>query len=67
MYSWSCFNCTIDPEFLVGSANGDSWTPTSVPAAMLMGADHVTVTSDGTHSIFVAAMRNYGLWRYVEE
>ncbi len=32
-----------------------------------MGADHVTVTSDGTHNIFVAAMRNYGIWRYVEE
>ncbi|MEI9947735.1 MAG: hypothetical protein WDO74_01855 [Pseudomonadota bacterium] len=67
MYSWSCFNCTVDPKFLIGSANGDSWTPAEVPAPMLMGADHVTVTSDGTHNIFVAAMRNYGIWRYVEE
>ncbi len=67
MYSWSCFNCTVEPHFLIGSADGDSWTPTAVPAAMLMGADHVAVTSDGQHDIFVAAMRNYGLWRFVEQ
>jgi hypothetical protein len=67
MYAWSCFGCTIAPNFLVGSAAGDTWTNTAVPAAMLMGADHVTVTSDGTHYIFVAAMRSTGLWRYVEQ
>jgi hypothetical protein len=34
---------------------------------MLMGADHVAVTSDGSHYIFVAATRSTGLWRYVEQ
>jgi hypothetical protein len=67
MYAWSCFGCTIDPNFMVGSATGDAWTNPGVPSAMLMGADHVAVTSDGSHQIFVAATRNAGLWRYVEQ
>jgi len=67
MYGWSCFNCAIDPNFQVGSKDGDSWTKPGVPKEMLMGADHVAVTYDGNHYIFVAAMRNSGIWRYVEE
>jgi hypothetical protein len=67
MYSWSCFGCTIDPNFMVGAANGDTWNSPGVPEEMLMGADHVAVTTDGTHYIFVAAMRSTGIWRYVEE
>jgi hypothetical protein len=66
MYAWSCFGCAIDPHFMVGSATGDDWTRPPVPQAMTMGADHVVVTSDGSHHIFVAAMRNSGLWRFVE-
>jgi hypothetical protein len=34
---------------------------------MLMGADHVAVAFDGSHYIFVAAMRSSVLWRYVEK
>jgi hypothetical protein len=67
MWAWSCFGCVIDPKFMVGSANGDTWTSPGVPKTMLMGADHVAVTSDGSHYIFVAAMRSTGLWRYVEQ
>jgi hypothetical protein len=67
MYSWSCYGCPIDPNFMVGSASGDSWTSPGVPKAMLMGADHVAVTSDGKRHIFVAAMRSSGIWRFVEE
>jgi hypothetical protein len=67
MFAWSCYNCPIDPNFMVGSASGDTWATPGVPKAMLMGADHVAVTSDGKHQIFVAAMRNSGLWRYVEQ
>jgi hypothetical protein len=67
MYAWSCYDCTINPNFMVSSASGDVWTSPAVPTAMRMGADHVAVTSDGTHQIFVAAMRNAGLWRYVEQ
>jgi hypothetical protein len=67
MYAWSCFGCAIDPNFMVGSPTGDTWAKPGVPTDMLMGADHVAVTSDGTHHIFVAAMRNSGLWRFVEE
>jgi hypothetical protein len=67
MYAWSCFGCPIDPNFMVASANGDTWTTPGVPKTMLMGADHVAVTSDGTHNIFVAAFRSSGIWRYVEQ
>ena len=67
MWAWSCFGCVIDPKFMVGSANGDTWTSPGVPKTMLMGADHVAVTSDGSHYIFVAATRSTGLWRYVEQ
>lgn len=67
MYAWSCFGCPIDPNFMVGSANGDTWTTPGVPKTMLMGADHVAVSSDGKRYIFVAAMRSSGLWRFVEE
>jgi hypothetical protein len=67
MYAWSCFGCPIDPNFMVGSANGDAWTSPGVPKTMLMGADHVAVTSDGVHNIFVSAFRSSGIWRYVEE
>lgn len=66
-FAWSCFNCTIDPNFQVGSKHGDTWSRPGVPKEMLMGADHVAVTNDGNHYIFVAAMRNSGIWRYVEE
>ncbi len=66
MYGWSCFGCAIDPNFQVGSKDGDSWTRPGVPKEMLMGADHVAVTDDGNHYIFVAAMRSSGIWRYVE-
>jgi hypothetical protein len=67
MFSWSCFGCAIDPNFRVGSVNGDTWTTPGVPAAMLMGTDRVAVTNDGTHYVFVGAMRNAGIWRYVEQ
>jgi hypothetical protein len=29
--------------------------------------EHVAVTSDGSHCIFVAAMQSSGLWRSVEQ
>ena len=67
MFSWSCYGCPIDPNFMVGSASGDSWTKPGVPKGMLMGADHVAVSSDGQRQIFVAAMRSSGIWRFVEQ
>jgi hypothetical protein len=66
MFSWSCYGCPIDPNFMVGSSSGDTWATPGVPKAMLMGADHVAVSSDGQHQIFVAAMRSSGIWRFVE-
>jgi hypothetical protein len=67
MWAWSCFGCPIDPNFMVSDAPGDTWTKPGVPKTMLMGADHVAVTNDGAHYIFVAATRSSGLWRYVEQ
>jgi hypothetical protein len=67
MFAWSCFGCPIDPKFMVGSASGEGWTMPGVPKGILMGADHVAISSDGTHKIFVAAMRSSGIWRFVEQ
>jgi hypothetical protein len=33
---------------------------------MNIGANHVAVTSDGNHNIFVGTMWKDGIWRYVE-
>jgi hypothetical protein len=38
-----------------------------VPEALIVGANHVAVTSDGTHQTFVGTMWSSGVWRYVEE
>ena len=67
MFAWSCFGCTIDPKFQIASAKGDSWAESAVPATMLMGADHVAVSKDADHYVFVSAMRSTGIWRYVEK
>ena len=37
-----------------------------VPPALVIGANHIAVTSDGTHDVFVGTMWPAGVWRYVE-
>jgi hypothetical protein len=60
---------TIDPAFQVAFQPGTgSWVMPGTPAAMSQGggASAVVVVNDGTNNIFVGAMLNAGVWRYVE-
>ncbi len=66
MWGWACSGCNLGTNFEIASATGDTWTPTPVPAGLIIGPNSVAVTSDGTHSIFVGAMWSTGIWRYVE-
>lgn len=43
-----------------------TWSMQTTPAGMSQGPGQVAVTSDGTHSIVLAACFNAGMWRYVE-
>jgi hypothetical protein len=66
MYAWACSNCNLGTNFEIAPQPGTTWTATSVPAALNLGPNSVAVTSDGSHSIFVAVMWSLGIWRYVE-
>ena len=45
---------------------GTAFTKPAVPAGLNIGANHIVVTSDGKHNIFVGTMWAAGVWRYVE-
>ena len=67
MWGWACAGCDLGSGFTVAALPaGDAWTKPEVPAAMNIGANHMAVTSDGTHTIFVGTMWSAGVWRYVE-
>ena len=44
----------------------DRWSQPAVPDGLVIGANHVAVTSDGNHQIFVGTMWSTGIWRYIE-
>lgn len=67
MWAWACSGCDLGSGFTVAPLPaGDAWTKPAVPADMIIGANHIAVTSDGTHNIFVGTMWKSGIWRYVE-
>jgi hypothetical protein len=67
MWAWACAGCDLGSGFTVAALPaGDTWTKPEVPAAMNIGANHIAVTSDGTHTIFVGTMWSAGVWRYIE-
>lgn len=68
MYGWACGSCNIDPNWESAPIPGTTWTYATVPAAVTAGSgpNTVVVTNDGIHEIFVAAMWNTRIWRYIE-
>jgi hypothetical protein len=66
MYAWACSSCDLGTSFETAPQPGDTWSTTVVPSALVIGPNSVVVTSDGTHSVFVAVMWDQGIWRYVE-
>jgi hypothetical protein len=68
MYGWAIGEGqTVAPSLEVAAlpATG-AWSASPTPTAMTQGPAQVAVTSDGVHSILLAASFNAGLWRYVE-
>jgi hypothetical protein len=56
-----------NPEFEVASQPGTGvWVAPGTPAGLAQGPGQVSVVNDGTQNIFLGAMWNSGLWRYVE-
>lgn len=67
MWAWACSGCDLGASFSAAALPGDDWSMPAVPEALIIGANHIAVTSDGTHQIFVGTMWSSGVWRYVEE
>lgn len=58
---------TAGPSFQVGSQPGTGqWVAPTTPPSLRQGPAQVAVLNDGANNIIVGAMRNDGLWRYVE-
>lgn len=66
MWGWACADCDLGAGFRVASLPAATWTSPTVPDDLVIGANHIAVTSDGTHDIFVGTMWSTGIWRYVE-
>lgn len=68
MWGWACASCDLGALFSSAPLpEGETFTTHEVPSELIIGANHVAVTSDGSHTIFVATMWAEGIWRYVEE
>jgi hypothetical protein len=58
---------SINPNFQVASQPGTgTWVAPGTPPGLADGAASITVVNDGTQNIFVGAMFNSGVWRYIE-
>lgn len=66
MWGWACASCDLGAGFTTAALPGDTWTNPEVPPGLIIGANHIAVTSDGTHDVFVGTMWAEGIWRYVE-
>ena len=56
-----------DPAFEVAAQPGTgTWVMPGTPAGLTQGSAQVSVVNDGTHNVFLGAMWNAGLWRYIE-
>jgi len=67
MWGWACSKCDLGASFqLAPLPAGTAFTKPAVPAGLNIGANHIVVTSDGTHNIFVGTMWAAGVWRYIE-
>lgn len=67
MWGWACADCDLGAGFHAADLpDATTWDALDVPADLVIGANHVAVTSDGTHDIFVGTMWSTGMWRYVE-
>jgi hypothetical protein len=58
---------TNNPAFEIAAQPGTgTWVAPGTPSGLTQGSAQITVVNDGTHNIFVGAMWNNGVWRYIE-
>jgi hypothetical protein len=58
---------SINPGFQVAAQPGTgTWVAPGTPAGLAQGPAQVGIVNDGAHNVFVGAMFNSGLWRYIE-
>jgi hypothetical protein len=58
---------TTPVAFQLGVQPGTGvWVAPGTPAALTQGPAQVAVVNNGTNNILVGAMRNKGIWRYIE-
>jgi len=56
-----------DPSFETAAQPGTgTWVAPGTPAALAQGSAQIQVVNNGSNNIFVGAMWNSGLWRYIE-
>lgn len=58
---------SVPPAFQLAVQPGNgTWVAPGTPAGLTQGPAQVAVLNNGTNNILVGAMRNRGIWRYVE-
>jgi photosystem II stability/assembly factor-like uncharacterized protein len=66
-YAWACGrDCMAGPDLIASPVPGDRFASSPTPPGIGTGPNHVAVTNDGTHNVFIATMWWSGVWRYVE-
>jgi photosystem II stability/assembly factor-like uncharacterized protein len=66
-WGWACGRpCEAGPEMVSSPRSSETWGPVATPG-IGTGPMRVAITSDGEHTIYVAAMWWAGIWRYVED
>jgi len=66
MYGWASLT-PVNPTFELATQPGTgTWTSPSLPAGLTIGSAQVATVNNGTSNIFVGAMWNNGVWRYIE-
>jgi len=69
IYGWSAGSTVqVQPNFISAPQPGiTGWANASgAPANFLGGPHQVAVVNDGSHNVFLGAMGNSGVWRYIE-
>jgi hypothetical protein len=58
---------STNPSFEIAAQPGTgNWVAPGTPAGLTQAAGQIRVVNDGTHNVFVGAMWNSGVWRYIE-
>ena len=67
MWGWACADCNLGASFSTAALPATAtWTMPAVPDALNIGANHIAITNDPQHAIFVGTAWSTGIWKYIE-